>query len=310
MPENRFGWINDPRAVEESVPRLRHPIMGLANAAIKDSGEGVDFFFFDVEKKLLGHHLPAHDQTIGDCVSHGWARAIQDLLYLQTVLNPRKFHFQGLVATEPHYAGSRVEIGGGRINGDGSIGAWAARWSEEYGVIDRKPHGDGDLNLTRYSGAKARRWGRRGAGVPDELEPYAKARPVRTVSLTTSYEDARDAIANGYPVPVCSMQGFTTVRDSAGFCRASGQWPHCMLFRGCCVAKGNRPALVLQQSWGESPTGNSVAPLESGRDLQLPQGCFLVDAAVCNRMLARDPDSYSVSDAAGYPARKLNFVMI
>ena len=42
-----------------------------------------------------------------------------------------------MLSPEVIYGGSRVEIGGGRIRGDGSIGAWAARWVRDYGVVPR-----------------------------------------------------------------------------------------------------------------------------------------------------------------------------
>ena len=81
------------------------------------------------------------------------------------------------LAPEVIYGGSRVEIGGGRIRGDGSIGAWAARWVRDYGVVPRGLHGSHDLRL--YDENRCRDYGRR--GVPDDLEALAKEHPVRGV---------------------------------------------------------------------------------------------------------------------------------
>ena len=302
------GWKYEPRQVEAYVSRLQTPLFTLAAPELKDSGDKKNVFLWEAEKSVLSKILPAHNQGIGDCVSHGWGRAVQDLILTQIAFANQREQWIAEVATEPIYAGSRVEIGGGRISGDGSVGAWAARYVDEYGILLRRKYDRFDLR--KYDAQKAKAWGRPRAGVPDSLEPIAREHPVRTVSLVTSYEEARDAIANGYPVPVCSMRGFAMERGRDGFCRPRGQWAHCMVFRGCFVAKGNRPGLVCQQSWGESPTGPNKLALEDGQEIELPQGCFGVDADVANRMLARDPDSYSVSNFVGFPKRELDFMMI
>lgn len=302
------GWKPEPREVEAFVSRLERPLFALAAPDLKDTGDKKNVFLWEAEQAVLGKLLPAHDQGIGDCVSHGWGRGVQDLLLVQIAFEKLREKFVAQVATEPIYAGSRVEIGGGRISGDGSVGAWAARYVKDYGILLRQKYDRYDLS--RYNPSTAKEWGRPRAGVPDILEPIAREHPVQTVSLTTSYEEARDSIANGYPVPVCSMQGFAMQRERDGFCRPKGSWAHCMEFRGCFVAKGNRPGLALQQSWGESPTGPDVLTLEDGREVKLPQGCFGVDADVANRMLSRDPDSYTISNYVGYPRREPNFIMI
>jgi hypothetical protein len=135
---------------------------------------------------------------------------------------------------------------------------------------------------------------------------------VRTVSLVTDAESGRAALANGFPIPICSNQGFSTTRDARGFCRPQGSWNHCMLARGTCRVKapsGGRPAIAIQQSWGESPTGPSRVTLESGREIELPQGVFLIELDVFGRMLARN-DSFALSEFEGFPKRELDWLMI
>ena len=68
----------------------------------------------------------------------------------------------------------------------------------------------GNVDLTKYSGSKARSWGRRGAGVPSSLIPIAKQHPILTVSQVKTYEEVRDLIANGYAVTIASNQGFSS----------------------------------------------------------------------------------------------------
>lgn len=301
-----MGWVPDPQAVERFVSTLERPLFGLAAPALKGSGEGKDLLFWIAEQKVLGRLLPAHQQTIGDCVSHGWGRAVQDLKLIEIAIKGERKQWRGEVATEPIYAGSRVEIGGGRLTGDGSIGAWAAQWVKQFGVLLRTKYEEFDL--TRYSGQRAKQWGRRGMGVPDVLEPIAREHPVRTVSLVTDAEEGRDALVNGFPIPICSNQGFTTQRDRQGFCQPRGRWAHCMLARGHCIARGNRPAVAIQQSWGESPTGTNKVQLESGQEIVLPQGVFLIDMEVFDRML-KQKDSFAISNFEGFPAQDLEWVM-
>lgn len=298
-----FGWVPNPQESEAFVASLPRPTFLQAAPHLIASGAEVNVFLWECERKVLGRILPAHEQKIGSCVSHGWGRAVQDLMLSDIAIRNEPEAWVAEVATEPIYAGSRVEIGGGQLgNEDGSLGAWAAKWVSQYGILLRQKYGNIDLSTLDENRAKS--WGNRGAGVPNELEPAAKEHPVKAVTLVTTFEQARDAIANGYPVPVCSMQGFTTTRDNAGFCSPRGQWAHCMEFRGCGIAKGNRPFLVCQQSWGESPDGSNKLTLENGNVIELPQGCFGVDAEVCDRMLA-GRDSFAISGLVGWQARKL-----
>lgn len=292
-----FGWHPNARWTEEIVATLPHPVFGLAADHLKDSGKGKVVLLHKSVEKVTKKPFPVNHQTIGDCVSHGWALGVDVLKCVQIDLEQQPQEWNNLTATEVIYAGSRVEIGGGRLgNGDGSLGAWAAKWVTEYGVIARGVYGS--IDLSTYDGNRAKKWGARGAGVPDDLEPIAKQFPVRTVSLVTTYEQARDSIANGYPVPVCSMQGFSSTRDSEGFAKPQGQWAHCMLFMAVDDSH-RRPGLLCMNSWGPNwisgPTRHDQPP-----------GSFWVDADVCNRML-RGQDSFAISNFAGYPARKPNF---
>ena len=197
-------------------------------------------------------------------------------------------------ATEVLYASGRVEIGRGRLgSGDGSIGAWQSKAVRQYGTLLRQRYGDHDF--TTYSGRKAKELGMPRAGVPDELEPTMREHLVKQTSLVTDYEQARDAIANGFPVAVCSGQGFSNRRDNDGFARASGRWSHCMLFSGVNDAT-RRPGLLCQNSWGTSWNGGLKG------EFDIPDGSFWVDADVATSML-RVQDSFAMSAFQGYPKR-------
>jgi len=281
--------------VDRFLASVRRPLFRVSAHGIRDSGRGRLVLLHTALETVAGS-FRVHRQTIGDCVAHGWGLAVDVLAAVEIAVHGERERWAGETATEPIYAASRVEVGGGRLSGDGSVGAWAAQAVTEYGTLTRSRY-PGGFNLERYSGKRAREWGRRGAGLPDALEPVARLHPVRTVSLVDSYDDARDAIANGYPVPVCSAQGFRDRRDREGFARASGHWSHCMCFLGV-DDRGKRPGLLCVNSWGPDWISG---PKRHGQ----PDGSFWVDADVADRMLRRDPDSYSVSGFEGYPAQSV-----
>jgi len=293
-PYEMFGWHENPEAVNQVLSTLAYPVFGVAAHAIQGSGAGKTILLHEVVKEVLGY-FPIHLQTIGDCVSHGWGLGIDVHKCVRIALQGENEEFRGQTATEIIYAGSRVEIGGGQIAGDGSIGAWAAKFVTQYGTLVRGKYGN--LDLTTYNGNTAKSMGRRGAGVPDSLEPQVREHPVHTTSLVRSYEEARDAIANGYPVPVCSNRGFQMKRDADGFARPSGSWPHCMCFVSV-DDTARRPGLLCCNSWGEDWISGPTR-------LNQPAGSFWVDAEVADAMLSGrgmgGADSFSISGFTGYP---------
>jgi hypothetical protein len=297
-----FGWINDPEAVVRTLEQMPRPIFAHHSEAIAGSGAGKIVLLHKAVEKVVGS-FPVNNQTVGDCVSHGEAGACQVLICTDIVLRREAEEWRGLVATEPIYAGSRVEIGGGRISGDGSVGAWAARWVTEYGVLVRRKYEVAgiEFDLTEYDGDRARAWGRRGVGCPNGLEPIAKEHPVKTTSLCTGYDQARDAIANGYPVTVASNRGFNDVRDSQGFLRPSGTWSHEMYFCGV-DDEFSRPGLLCINSWGKKWVSGP-------KRHDQPDGSFWVDADVADKMLAAG-DSFAHSGFDGFPSQNLDYLLI
>jgi len=295
----KFGWIHNPAAVERVLNRCPHPLAYHALGDIRGSGAGKQALLYEAVKIVVGNWI-TNNQTIGDCVSHGAAQAVRTLICVEIANKGDNEKWVADPATEPIYAGSRVEVGGGQLGtGDGSIGAWAAEWIREWGILVRQTYGSYDL--TTYSGAKAREWGMPKAGCPDILEPIAREHPVRTTSLVQTYEEARDLLANGYPITVASMVGFNDTRDSQGFLRASGTWAHQMCFTAV-DDDSSRPGLCCQNSWGENWV---TGPTRLGQ----PPGSFWVDADTVNRMLGQG-DSWVLSDFEGFPARKLDYMLI
>lgn len=289
------GWIDDPAAVEAVMNDLPFPVFSDIWTPIKDSGKGKKVLLYDFIRKASNGEYPKRKQTIGDCVAHGAAYAVDAVKSVDIILKNEFEEWVEETATEDIYAGSRVQIGGGRIRGDGSIGAWAARYVNEYGALPRGKYGN--VDLTTYSGSKARSWGRGGAGVPKSLIPTAKKHPIQTVSQVTTYEEVRDLIANGYAVTIASMQGFSSKRDSEGFARPQGSWAHQMSILAV-DDEYKRPGVLVQNSWG---TWNS-GPKRHDQ----PNGSFWVDAEEIERRILKKGDSWAFSGYEGFKPRELN----
>lgn len=286
------GWIKDPAEVDRIMGLLPMPTFGQSAPHLAGDGAGKVVLLYEAVRKVVGHDL-IHEQQVGDCVSHGFGLGADVVACVQIATGAGE-EWGGEAATEVIYAGSRVEVGGGRIGGDGSVGAWAAKWVQDYGVVVRKQYGS--INLATYSGQRAREWGRGRAGVPDELEPIAREHPIKTASLVETYEQARDSLANGYPVAVCSNRGFQQRRDADGFARPSGSWAHCMCFIGI-DDSFKRPGALCQNSWGS-------AWISGPKRHEQPEGSFWVDADTVTQML-RERDSFALSSFVGFPARDL-----
>jgi hypothetical protein len=315
--QNPFGAVLDPSESYRVNSLLPRPLFAEAARDLRGTGAGQDVFLWEEgEQKALGKVLSSYKQLIGSCVSMGWARAAQDCLLLGVVAGQFGLPETYLVATEPIYAGSRVEVGKGRLgNGDGSLGSWAAVWVSKWGILLRTKYEAGKYDFAAKVGPDgsivanddlAGRWGMPRAGVPDDIEDDARLHPIKSVAVCQSFEEARDAIANKYPVPVASNQGFAWERTKDGFCKPEGSWAHQMLFRGCGVAKGNKPFLVCQNSWADYLKGNDTLTLESGKEVKLPAGAFAVDAQTANKMLRRG-DSHVASNFVGFPRQKPDF---
>ena len=193
-----FGWIPDPQAVDEVRSTLPFPAFQETEAFQSQSGSE-DVHLWDACRKVTGDILPARDQkSVGCCVGFGTASAIEHLICVQAA-NASDETFRE-VSPEIIYAGSRVEIGGGRVRGDGSVGAWAAKFVNQYGVL---PRGKFNLlDLTKYDERTCRELGVK--GVPDELEPLVP-RQVRDVVRV-----ARDEVVQPHhrvPVPQEAVGG-------------------------------------------------------------------------------------------------------
>lgn len=306
------GWVNDPAAAIQGrglVQAIQGVPLSFADAApqlAEAADDDRDVVFWKAEEAILKSIQRSWNQgQVGTCVSFGFGRGCNDLILLQCVAG--KSQWPGTtVATEPIYAGSRVEVGGGRISGDGSVGSWALAWLMKWGVLLRKTYGS--IDLTLYSESRSRDWGRRGC--PDELEPVAKQFPVKKGVQVRTTDEAWKLLGNFNPIPVCSNVGFDSPLVE-GFCEAAGSWGHCMLTRGRVLARRRgslQRAYPIQNSWGAYLRGEPFYIDRNGDKQPLPEGCFLADEEDYARILRAD-DSYAIDDANGFAPRNLDWLI-
>ncbi|MEW4452116.1 hypothetical protein AB1L30_05460 [Bremerella sp. JC817] len=305
-PSALFGY--QPRPAEtrrflQQLPKanIRQAAPGLFQAAAAPHDVFLYRALYRAHQQKFGQPWQVGRQGIGDCVSWGWAHGAD--IHLAVMWSLGDSADWKPVATESIYGGSRVEARGVARGGwsDGSYGAAAARWVREYGLIFREPYDQVDLST--YSAKRAKDWGNYGNGGKDDdgqLDDQARQHPVRNVALVTNFDEAAAAIASGYPVPVCSNQGFASKRDADGFARPSGTWPHCMCF--VAVRHGDRPGLLCLNSWGPNWIEGPKWPDD------MPDGSFWVEKSVVDRMLAGE-DSFCVSGYDGFPFRELDHAL-
>ncbi len=315
MDETLCGWRDEPAKVEQVLSELPQPLFSSAGAHLFSSVQTTDpVLLYKPYREVVKSDPPQGPQKIGDCVSWGWSNLVNYVGAMQIYLALKKGELTveqfgeasqrfELAASEAVYAMSRVDIGGehGSMS-DGSVGAWAAKAVNTIGTLSRSIVGE-------YSGQRAKEWGAR--GVPADVLAKAKEmkdatgkdfspsnHKVGVVSLVTSFDEAIAAIQNGYPVAVCSGQGFSMTRDAQGFCSPSGSWAHCMLF---VASRFDRPGLCCSQSWGKNTPSGPVS-------LDQPDNTFWVDASVATRMLSQK-DSFTGSKLDAYNAENfLNWI--
>lgn len=287
----QFGWIFDPAGVMQCVAALPPAFRAWSTCAssLDGTGAGKMTLLYPMLTKVAGRFPLRNQGQIGSCVAVSSAGATDTLQAVQMLLHKQSQGFK-LISAEAYYGFSRVEVGGGRLgNGDGSLGAWAATAATKFGCLTEERVG-------AYSVQRCKEWGVK--GVPDEYEPEAKKHTVKSVTRVQGWENARDAITNGYPVTLASNQGFSSQRDGEGFCSPSGQWAH-QMYLAAVDEEHSRPGGLIVNSWGPSWVSGP-------RRHDQPEGTFWADASVIDRM-CKSGDCWAYSDFEGFAPRHIDW---
>ena len=290
----RDGFVGswcDPEDTDKLLGELPHPLFGAAAYALYGTGKGKLALPFKNLLKFDPNFGPSERQVVGDCVSHSTRNAI-DVTRSCEIINGEREEFVARGATEGIY-GSRGH------GGEGMTCSGAARFvNKTGGILIRKKYGD--IDLSSYQGKLASTWGNR--GVPQSLIDAAVKNKVRTTSLVNTIEQARDAIANGYCISVCSMYGFSSRRDKNGIASSSGSWAHAMAWIGMDDTHEiyNETLFLVQNSWGVWNSG----PKRHDQ----PEGSFWIRERDAAGMLESN-GSWVFSDVEGFPPRKVEWTL-
>jgi len=281
------GCLWEQHVFDDLVDMSKYAFFKDGSKRIKDSGKGKLSTPF---KSVLKFDKNAYieRQTTGDCVSHATRNACDLTRAVEIDVKGDKESWIARGATEAIY-GARGHTGQGM-----SCARAATFVSKTGGLLVRKNY-PGIIDLSKYNSKVGTNWG--GRGVPDKVVDKADDHQIRTVSLIKSVEEARDALANGYGLSVCSGYGFSNKRNSKGFARKSGSWAHAMAWTAC-DDTGDEPAFLVQNSWGK---WNSGGHPEWG---EIPDGSFLIHADIAEGMI-RQNGAYAFSDFNGFPPQKL-----
>ncbi len=305
------GYKYHPAVIDEVAKAQAFPCFGDANASIKGTGKGKDIFLWEIERKLTGKVRDPHEQTQPDCVSHGLSGAAEDLLFIQIARGESSTWEP--IASEPIYAGSRHQIGQDQLGQQGgSVPGWGIQWGQKYGFMPRRSYPT--IDLSRYDGNLAAQWGRPGVGTPNDLAEDAKQWPLVTCSLIQGqdkYSQAIDVLANQGLIVTGSTQLYSQVRDQFGFCTPDGQPAgHCTYYRGF-TDNARRPGIAYQQSWGNLvPRGNQTITLPNGNRVNLPLGCFFIDADEFNTMHNQQySEVWAITKEAGWAPNPTDFTI-
>ena len=277
----------DPDDVAALLGELKHPIFGASAHYLTGSGSGKVSLPFKSLLKFDPEFGPDESQTTGDCVSHSTRNAVDISRAVEIDIKKEPEGFIARGATEAIY-GSRGH------GGQGMSCSGAARFvSEAGGILLRKKYSFADFSV--YNSSTGARWGR--GGVPSAVKKEGRKHQVKTVSLVTSLEEARDAIANGYSLSVCSNFGFSSRRDQNGYANKRGSWNHAMSWIACNdTTKLGGPGFLIQNSWGAWNSG----PRQFGQ----PAGSFWVKYSVAAQMIAQR-GAWAFSNIDGFAPRKL-----
>lgn len=292
----KHGWSAD--AAEEAAPIVAampaFEITGDNGEVIVQANEKANVRLWDAVLAVNGgKHLQNVAQSIGDCVSRASMNASEYLICIEMTTGPPDSDEFHRIFSPYIYGISRVQIGNGKIRGDGSCGAWAAKGVIEYGVLRVDYEG-----VPPYSAAIARDWGKNGP--PQKFIEEARRFPIKQTSPVRSSDAIRDAICNGYPVTVASNVGFEKIitKDGRLVGVRQGSWSHALTVTAFDGQTGTEPYWYILNSWGEMTHGT---PLQG----EPPGGFWIREKDM--QAIAVQGDSFAYSGFEGFKGRSLNF---
>jgi hypothetical protein len=288
--ENGFvGSYCDPDDTARLLQSLPMPLFGDCLAGDGKGKLSLAYKAVVAFEKAGGRNPYDEVQQTGDCVSHG-TRNAGDIARANDPDIKSTEDWVDRTATEPLY-GARGH------SGQGASCSRIVGWAHQTGgLMLRRAYPELGIDLSRYNPSVGIGWG--GGGVPANVTAEAAKHRIGTISLLTSWEQARDAIANGYGVVCCSGVGFTKHRDSNGMADPSGSWSHAMAWAAADDTHSDGCRFCVQNSWGYTWISGPKAHDQ-------PEGSFWISQGVAQQMIQAG-GTYAVSNVDGFPKRRLN----
>lgn len=315
-PSCSFGRWERPADTEAFFSTQPHPLVrGASPDFFAETDDDADVDLCKIYEEVSGRRWNSLNQNPrGFCV--GFGNAKMATLAIAMMVKANEAAWPGYdVAVEPIYGGMRFEVGaktyGSDLNrgGDGGVGSWAAEWLLKWGILFKTVYKTYDFS--RYSEAICDRFGR--TGVPDELEPIAREKPLTEASLASDGSDCWRLVGGLHPLVHCSNQGFTMQRNRDGTCRASGSWAHCAGWSGRFTLKGGTRVLRYDNSWngeenGEGYLGGPVTVEGANGPIELNGNQFLVPLEVVDRMCRSGRETFAFFGVKGLTNRRAMFL--
>jgi len=282
-----FGWVPGNKTRKDTLYNLGN---------LRGFGSGKVACLWKSWNAVIKHPWVPHYQVVGDCVAHGSGGAMDVLTCTLIDIMKKRHKYVADSSTDMIYSGSRNQIGGGRLRGDGSQGEWAVKYLSKWGNLLRQQYPPYDL--TPYSRETVRKWDRQ--GIPESLLEIAKEHPLLDYANVRTWEEIRDAVAGGKPVIICGGMGLNNDRrDDEGFVKPSGYWSHCMFIAG--IQDGDRPGGCIVNSHGP---GFGKGPKTHGQ----PDGSVWVDADNIIRYMDKN-DTFAISNYQGFDAPEEDYIL-
>lgn len=308
-----IGCMPDPEGAEECEAQEDGVFADAAHKyGIADSGAGKLILAYDTVWKVSGRNDWFHgskSQPTGDCVSRSNSHALITSLAC-SVYNgkgswpeiPESLYQTGM----PFSPTGTYWLKHGGVSG-WSCSAAAARSKDGIGIVVAKPYSNPNIGnlLTpqEYKTSSIGKYTR--SGPPSDVVADLDDHKAVSYSRIRSFEEIRDALANGYGVSSCGGQGFSKTRDANGVSRRSGHWSHAMAYVGTDDTKWAHdnyggPLVLVLNSWGVSWIHGPRKVQGKDDYPEIPKGSFW---ARWSEVQGRD--CYTFSAVNGFPPQKL-----
>lgn len=304
------GTIFDPDGQEECEAQQYGVFADAAREfGIEDSGKGKLSLLYPVVWEVSGRDDWFHgnkSQPTGDCVSRGQSHSAVASLACAVKNGNGSWPDIPEIAFKSRMPFHPTPCYWNKKSGPSgwSCSSAAARSKDKIGLAFSIDYGGDVGDLTEYSTKLIEKYCRKGP--PQSVIDVLNKNLTLSYSRVKTFEEIRDAVANGYGVNTCGGQGFAKSRDANGVAKRSGSWSHSMSTIGVddtewAHSNYGGPLVLILNSWGESWIKGSRTVQGNSSIPEIPKGSFW---AKWKDYSGRD--GYAMSSINGFPPQKLD----